>query len=123
MKQQKLVSIVMLGYNSEIFVIYAIESIIKQTYHNWELIFWDDCSNDNTAKVVNKFEDSRIKYFLASKRTSLGEARNLAINKSKGEFIAFLDADDLWLPNKLEFQIPLFDNPAVGIVYSNSLFF
>ena len=56
MKQQKLVSIVMLGYNSEIFVIYAIESIIKQTYHNWELIFWDDCSSDNTEKVVKNFK-------------------------------------------------------------------
>ncbi len=118
-----LVSVIMNCHNSQKFLSEAIESVINQTYQNWELIFWDNKSTDESPKIVKSYKDARIKYFSAISHTSLGQARNLAIEKSKGELIAFLDCDDLWMPRKLELQIPNFKDKNVGIVVCNSIFF
>tara|TARA_Y100000589_G_scaffold331049_1_gene383028 strand:- start:1333 stop:2265 length:933 start_codon:yes stop_codon:yes gene_type:complete len=122
-KNLPLVSVIMNCHNSDTFLEESINSVVEQTYQNWELIFWDNNSTDNSRKVVETFKDNRIKYFFNNEYTPLGEARNLAIKKSNGLFIAFLDCDDLWMPKKLELQIPKFDDPKVGIVISNSIFF
>ena len=119
MNKQPLVSIIMNCYNGQKYLREALNSVLEQTYQNWELIFWDNCSNDSSSSIFEKFNDKRFKYFLANKHTTLYEARNLAIQKSNGSFIAFLDTDDMWLPNKLEKQIPLFDDDSVGLVYGN----
>ena len=116
---QPLVSIIMNCYNGEAYLDEALNSVVNQTYKNWELIFWDNCSTDNSSKIFKKFEDKRFKYFLSKKHTVLYEARNLAIEKISGEFIAFLDTDDIWLTDKLEKQIPLFADHYVGLVYGN----
>ena len=110
-------------HNSERYLSEAIDSVINQKYKNWELIFWDNKSNDNSPNIVNSYKDKRINYFLSERFTTLGTARNLALKKAKGEFIAFLDCDDLWMPSKLDLQIPLFNDPDVGIVISNTIFF
>ena len=95
-------------YNGESYLNESIKSAISQTYKNWELIFWD-----------NRSKDKRFRYFYSSEHTSLYKARNLAIEKCRGDFIAFLDVDDLWSKEKLELQMPYFDNPEVGVVFSN----
>ncbi len=120
---EPLVSIIMNSYNGEKFVQEAIESIYAQNYKNWEIIFWDNASVDNTAKIAQAF-DSKTKYFCSKKNIPLGYARNLAFNKANGDFIAFLDDDDLWLPTKLEEQIPIFlKNSDIGLVYSDVIYF
>tara|TARA_Y100000590_G_C15700355_1_gene1006525 strand:+ start:955 stop:1860 length:906 start_codon:yes stop_codon:yes gene_type:complete len=118
---QPLVSVIMNCYNGEAYLKESIESLLSQTYKNWELIFWDNQSNDKSAEIFRKFNDKRFKYYYANKHTVLYEARNEAIKKSSGEFIAFLDTDDLWEKNKLELQIPLFNDSKVGVVYGNVL--
>lgn len=112
------VSVIVNCYNGENFLKNCIESILNQTYKNLELIFWDNQSNDNSAKIIKNFRDSRIKYFYANKHTSLYAARKEAIKVSKGEYIAFLDVDDYWLKDNLEKQILLFNDPKVGFVSS-----
>ncbi len=114
-----LVTIIMNCYNGEKYLDESLKSIINQSYKNWELIFWDNISTDNSKKIFDKFKDKRFNYFLAKEHTVLYEARNLAIKKAKGDFIAFLDTDDLWLNNKLSEQIKLFSNKNVGLVYGN----
>ncbi len=116
---EPLVSIIMNCYNGSKYLDEALQSIINQTYKNWELIFWDNLSNDNSKEIFKKYNDKRFKYFLADKHTVLYEARNLAVKKVKGEFIAFLDTDDIWLKEKLEEQIKLFSNKKIGLVYGN----
>ena len=101
-----LVSIIMNCYNSDKFLRESIESIYNQTYANWEIIFWDNASIDDSAKIAKSY-DERIKYYLASETTSLGEARNLALSNVSGEYVAFLDCDDLYLTDKLEKQVNL----------------
>ena len=96
MNKKSLVSILMNCHNGEQFLEFSLRSIIEQTYQNWELIFWDNRSTDNSAKILKKFNDKRIRYFYAKKKTSLYEARNLAISKTKGEFIEFLDVEEIW---------------------------
>ena len=123
MNKKSLVSILMNCHNGEQFLEFSLRSIIEQTYQNWELIFWDNRSTDNSAKILKKFNDKRIRYFYAKKKTSLYEARNLAISKTKGEFIAFLDVDDIWSKEKLAIQIPKFQNKKIGLVYSNFFIF
>jgi len=118
---QPLVSVIMNCYNGEAYLKESIESLLSQTYKNWELIFWDNQSKDQSAEIFRKFNDKRFKYYYANKHTVLYEARNEAIKKSSGEFIAFLDTDDLWEKNKLELQIPLFNDLKVGVVYGNVL--
>ena len=110
-------------FNGAKFVKQAIESVLRQTHENWELIFWDNQSTDNSAKIIKNYKDKRIRYFYAETFTSLGEARNLAIDKARGSLIAFLDCDDLWMPEKLIKQIPLFDKPEISIVISDTVFF
>jgi len=111
------VSVIMNCYNGEKYLREAIDSVLLQTYNNWELIFWDNQSSDRSAEIIKSYDDKRLKYFYAPKHTLLYEARNYAIEKASGEFFAFLDVDDKWTPEKLEKQLPLFNDPQVGLVY------
>jgi len=120
MLRQPLVSIIVNCFNGEEYLREALDSIITQTYKNWEIIFWDNQSNDTSAKIFKSYQDNRLKYYLAPSHAKiLYEARNYALKKATGDFIAFLDVDDYWLPDKLEKQIPLFNDPKVGLVYGN----
>tara|TARA_B100000700_G_scaffold241308_1_gene268470 strand:- start:83 stop:1000 length:918 start_codon:yes stop_codon:yes gene_type:complete len=119
MNKKELISIVMNCYNGELYLNNALESIINQTYKEWELIFWDNKSSDNSKKIFDKFKDSRFKYYEAKIFTNLPAARNQAIAKCQGQYIAFLDVDDWWEDNKLEKQILLFSNKEVSLVYGN----
>jgi len=111
------------GHNVAPYVQAAIDSVMAQTYPDWEIVLWDNRSTDETAAIVHRNGDARIRYFLAPSFTPLGAARNLAIENARGDFIAFLDCDDVWLPTKLDRQLPLFDDPEVGLVYSDTVFF
>ena len=114
-----LVSIIINCYNGEKYLTHTLESILNQTYKNWEIVFWDNQSTDSSSKIFNSYKDSRFKYFYANEHTTLGTARNFAAEKSKGDFITFLDSDDFWDKNKLELQMSYFKNLEVGVVYSN----
>ena len=114
-----LVSVIMNCHNGELYLAEAIKSILSQTYKNFEVIFWDNQSKDNSASIYKSFKDKRLKYYYSKRHTSLYEARNLAISKSRGEFISFLDTDDLWSNNKLNLQIKKIKNKKVSLVYSN----
>lgn len=100
-----LVSIIMPSWNTERFIAETIQSVIDQTYINWELLIVDDCSTDNTDRIVASFKDDRIKYFRNEKNSGAALTRNRAMREAKGEWIAFLDSDDLWMKEKLEKQI------------------
>lgn len=100
-----LVSIIMNCYNGEKYLQEAIESVLAQSYTNWELIFWDNQSNDSTPDIVKEYHDKRICYHLAKTKEPLSKARNLAIEKAKGEYLAFLDSDDIWFEEKLKMQM------------------
>jgi glycosyltransferase involved in cell wall biosynthesis len=117
-----LVSVVMNCYNGERYVRAALDSVYAQTRPDWEIVFWDNASTDRTPELVRGY-DARLRYWRAPRNTLLGAARNAALERCSGEFIAFLDCDDLWLPQKLERQLPLFEDPEVGLVYSNCLLF
>ena len=120
MKNKKnLISIIINCYNGEKFLKDSLTSVQNQEYKNWELIFWDNRSNDKSKKIFKSFKNKKFKYFCAKKHTSLYEARNLAITKCKGDFISFLDSDDTWEKNKLKRQIKFFKNKKVGVVYGN----
>lgn len=100
-----LVSIVMPNYNGSKYLEETIRSVIAQTYQNWELLFVDDCSSDNSLELVRAFDDERIRIFQNEKNSGAAVSRNLALKKAKGRWIAFLDSDDLWLPDKLAEQL------------------
>ena len=91
-----LVSIIINCFNGEKYLREALTSILNQSYKNWEVIFWDNQSSDNSKKIFNSFQNERFKYFYADKHTTLYKARNLAINKTNGELLAFIDTDDIW---------------------------
>ena len=101
-----LVSVIVNCYNGEQFLKEAIDSIYAQTYNNWEIIFWDNASSDDSANIARSF-DKKLKYYRAKKQTKLYNARNLALEKCLGSFVAFLDCDDVWIDQKLEMQIEL----------------
>lgn len=116
-----LVSIVMPCHNGSQYIEKAIDSVIQQTYTNWELLIINDFSTDNSAEIINKYVmiDNRIKFF--NVETSVGnpsEPRNIGIKNALGRYIAFLDCDDIWINTKLERQIPLFDGDDIYVVFS-----
>ncbi len=100
-----LISIIMPAYNSANVIRKTLISVLDQTYKNFELIIVDDCSNDNTVEIINKFEDKRIILIKLKVNLGVSNARNIALDKSKGQFIAFIDSDDLWFSDKLKLQI------------------
>lgn len=100
-----LVSIIMPSWNTARFIKKSIDSVRNQTYTNWELLIVDDCSTDDTDKIVAAYTDVRIKYFKNEKNYGAALTRNRALREAKGEWIAFLDSDDLWVSEKLERQI------------------
>lgn len=100
-----LVSIIMPSWNTDRFIAETIQSVLDQTYTNWELLIVDDCSTDNTDVVVSSFKDDRIQYFHNKKNSGAALTRNKALREARGEWIAFLDSDDLWSPEKLEHQL------------------
>lgn len=100
-----LTSIVMPSYNTGKFIGETIQSVINQTYAYWELLIVDDCSSDDTDAIVASFSDPRIRYLKNKKNSGAAVSRNWALREARGEWIAFLDSDDLWYPEKLEKQI------------------
>ncbi|GAH83893.1 unnamed protein product, partial [marine sediment metagenome] len=116
------VSVIIPTYNRADMVGRAIQSVINQTYQDFEIIIIDDASTDNTREVAREFQEreKRIKYFKHEINKGGGAARNTGIKNSKGEYIAFLDSDDEWYPEKLEKQIEIFNknDENLGVVYS-----
>lgn len=117
----QLVSIIIPMYNSEKFIVDTLESIKKQTYSNFEAIIIDDLSTDNSAKLVKSFceSDRRFQYYCLLEKGGASIARNLAIEKANGDYIAFLDADDRWLENKLESQLNFMIDNNLNFTYTN----
>jgi glycosyltransferase involved in cell wall biosynthesis len=120
------VSVIMNVYNGEAFLAEAIDCVFAQTFTDWELILWDDCSTDDSAAVCARYDDPRVRYFRHPVRVSIGEARNHAIAEARGEWLAFLDQDDIWLPDKLARQnavIAADCDGRLGLVYGRTLRF
>ncbi len=113
------ISIIMNCFNGEKFLKQALDSIIYQTFKNWELIFWDVSTSDKSKKILESYKEKRFKYFNIGTKKNLYHSRNEAINVSNGEIISFLDCDDWWHPKKLEKQVKLFDDETIAMVYSS----
>ncbi len=118
-----LISIIINCYNGQAYLKDALDSIISQTYSNWEVVFWDNQSTDQSGNIFKQYEDPRFNYYYAPLHTKLGEARNLAFSKARGEWVAFLDCDDIWLPEKLQSQIDLIISGGadLGLIYGQVL--
>ncbi|WOD45056.1 glycosyltransferase family 2 protein [Hwangdonia lutea] len=118
---KSLVSIITPMYNSEVFISETINSVLCQTYKNWELILIDDCSNDKTLEVVENFivKNPSIQLIKNSSNKGAAFSRNKGIQTAKGDYIAFLDADDLWKPNKLEIQLAFMESENCHVCFSS----
>lgn len=120
------ISIVMNGYNSAVYLQEALDSALAQTSTDWELIFWDNQSEDDSERIVRAVGDERIHFHCAPRRMTLGEGRNEAIAQTSGAWIAFLDCDDRWAPDKLARQVDRLRQHGaaqVGLVYARTLSF
>ena len=113
------VTVVITTYNRAGLLTRAIESVLAQTYTDYEIIIVDDCSSDNTQEVIAGLDDPRIRSFRHERNRGLSAARNTAIFNARGEYVALLDDDDEWLPMNLELRVRRFDNSSskVGLVY------
>lgn len=114
---EPLISVVMNCYNGEKFIREAINSLVAQTHSNWELVFWDNQSTDRSAEIAKSYGDGRIRYIRAPRHTTLGAARKLAVPECRGEFISFLDTDDLYLPDNLSRKLELIEKEKAAVVY------
>lgn len=115
-----LVSVIMPSFNTAKYIAETIDSVLAQTYQNWELIIVDDCSTDNTDEVVGKYlTDTRIKYLKNEQNSGAAASRNKALREAKGKWIAFLDSDDLWEPTKLQKQIQFMTDNGYHFSYTN----
>lgn len=118
------VSVIINVYNGEATLNASVDSVLAQTCADWELLVWDDCSSDASAEIVAGYDDARIHYVRSDVQVSLGRARQGAIDATSGEWIAFLDQDDLWLPQKLERQLALAkSHPGASLIYGRTVRF
>ncbi len=117
---QEKVSIIMPNYNCDRFIEETINSVLAQTYCNWELLIVDDCSSDRSIEIINSYcaIDERIKLFVNDTNKGAAASRNLALREASGEWIAFLDSDDIWLPQKLEKQISFMNENDFSFSFS-----
>ena len=116
----ELVSIIMPSYNTAQYISQSIQSVLNQTHVDWELIIVDDCSTDNTDEIVAQYlQDERIKYLKNETNSGAALSRNRALREAKGKWIAFLDSDDLWEPQKLEKQIAFMQNNGYHFSYTD----
>lgn len=113
------VSIIMPNYNGAIFIREAIDSVISQTYRNFELIVVDDCSQDNSAEIVLSYDDDRIKFIKNEKNQGAAKTRNAGIDFATGNWIAFLDNDDKWLPSKLEEHLAFMSDSGIAFSFTD----
>ena len=122
MESKALVSIVMPVYNCEKYIAAAINSVFKQTYRNWELLVIDDGSKDNTLNIINEFakKDSRVRPIENVKNMGVSETRNRGIALASGEWISFLDSDDMWEPCKLEEQLKMAKEKSAEFIFTGS---
>ncbi len=120
----EMVSVIMPAYNSEKYIFDAVKSVMRQTYENWELIIQDDFSTDGTVKNAEKAagKDQRISIAESKKNSGVAMARNTAIEKARGRYIAFLDSDDLWEAQKLEKQLEFMKQNTCALSYSSYKF-
>ncbi len=117
-----LVSVIMPAYNAEKYISDSIDSVLNQSIQNLELIIIDDNSQDNTTKIINKYNDPRIVLIINTNNLGVSETRNIGISAANGKYIAFLDSDDIWLPHKLSLQIMCL-NDGWDVVSSNYIAF
>lgn len=117
--KQELVSIIMPSYNTGKFIKETIDSVLSQSYQNWELLIVDDCSSDNTEEIVGNFQDDRIKFYKNEINQGAAHSRNRALKLAKGRWIAFLDSDDLWSNNKLKDQVDFMEKNGYSFSYTN----
>ena len=123
MKEEPLVTIIVNCFNGENYLEDCLNSILLQTYKNYEVIFWDNKSTDKSKLIFLNFEDYRFKYYTDDKHVSLYSARNKALNLAKGKYICFLDVDDKWLSEKLKTQVNvMLSNSNIGFCYSGFKF-
>lgn len=119
-----MISVILPTYNNEETIFNSINSILCQSYQDFELIIVNDCSTDRTKKVIKSFNDSRILYLENDSNIGRSQSRNIAIKKANGDFIAVMDGDDISVPNRLKVQLKhLMDNPNIDLVASNIIFF
>lgn len=118
--ENDLVSVIMPMYNSEKYIAQTIESVQAQTVSNWEIIIMDDRSTDGSAEIAKRYamQDARIHYYLEEEKSGVAKARNDAMRHARGRFLAFLDSDDMWMPEKLARQLQLMREKGVAFVYS-----
>lgn len=121
MKNKSLVSVIMPAYNAEAFIVESIQSVQQQSHEEWELLVIDDASVDETSRIVQQLQatDARIKLHSLPTNQGAGFARNIGIKAATGDYIAFLDTDDLWKPNKLQKQLQFMQEEQVDVCYSS----
>lgn len=118
---QDLVSIIMPSFNCGQYVRETIDSILAQTYPQWELLFIDDCSTDETELIVKSYDDARIRFIKNEKNSGAAISRNIALREAKGRWMAFLDSDDIWEPEKLEKQIKFMETHNFSFSYTETV--
>ena len=120
MENQPLVSVIMPCYNMEKYIADSIESVKQQTYPYWELLIVDDASTDGTVAIIEKYcqQDHRIHCTVKPKHSGIADSRNQCLKMAQGQYLAFLDADDIWHPKKLEIQLLFMAEKRAGFSYS-----
>lgn len=120
MEEKPLISVITPAYNAAKFIGETIESVINQTYSNWEMVIVDDCSKDETRSIIEKYAkiDQRIKLYVLDENSGAAVARNKAMEMAKGRYIAFLDSDDRWLPEKLEKQLKFMQEKNIAFSFT-----
>jgi teichuronic acid biosynthesis glycosyltransferase TuaG len=115
-----LVSVIMAAFNSTETLAESVQSVLSQTYRNWELLIVDDASTDDTLSIARRFEgqDERIRVIPLDQNSGVANARNVGIRNARGQFLAFLDSDDIWLPEKLSIQIDFMDQTGAGFSFT-----
>jgi len=118
---KNLVSIITPSYNSSMFIEECVNSVLTQTYSNWEMLIVDDCSKDESREIIKSFsdKDKRVQHCFLEENVGAAEARNIAIRKAKGKYIAFLDSDDIWKSDKLEKQIAFMKKNDIAFSFTS----